>query len=82
VKVQLFLQDFSGALPSAYTTPTIGEAWFRLSASQHLTGEYKARSRIIEKRAIFFNIPDLINIFVFSFFITFSNSTRWYPNKA
>jgi hypothetical protein len=80
VKVQFLLQGFSDALPSAYTTPTIGEAWFTPSASQHLTGEYKARDKIIEKRAI--NIPDLINIFVFSFFITFSNLTRWYPNKA
>jgi hypothetical protein len=31
-------------LPLAYTTPTISEAGFKPSASQHLTGEYKALS--------------------------------------
>jgi hypothetical protein len=68
-------------LPLAYTTPTISEAGFKPSASQHLTGEYKALSEAssVIKYNFTIKLIDLAgenNKDVLSFKMLFPNGTE------
>jgi hypothetical protein len=68
-------------LPLAYATSTISEAWFKPSASQHLTEEYKTVSETSSKNKYNFTIKliDLLhenNNTVLSFKVLFPNNTE------
>lgn len=68
-------------LPLAYATPTISEAWFKPSASQHLTGEYRGVSETssVNKYNFTIKLIDLVgenNEHVLSFKILFPDNTE------